>query len=174
MKPATGLQKAKELSTFKLAPRGDVFERMQEIYDDIARRAFEIFEGGGRVFGRDLDNWLRAESEILQPMKIDLTDTGDSFRVQAEVPGFKLEELEVTAEPQSLTIIGRHETKEESQKDKKVVYSERQADRVLRMIELPEPVVCENVSATLKDGVLELELPKAAPPKKVKIEPKAA
>ncbi len=42
------------------------------------------------------------------------------------------------------------------------------------MIDLPAEVDTGKVTATLKDGVLELEMRKAAPAKKVKIEPKAA
>jgi hypothetical protein len=33
--------------------------------DDIARRAFEIYEREGRQDGKDLENWLRAEAELL-------------------------------------------------------------------------------------------------------------
>jgi HSP20 family protein len=175
MKAATAMQPIKETTTFNLAPRGDVFDRMQEIYDDIARRAFEIFETNGHVFGNDLENWLRAESEVLHPTKIELSDNGEVFKIQAEVPGFKPEELEISAEAESLTITGKHETKkEEGKSGERVVYSERSADRVLRVIELPESIVPEKVKATLKNGVLELEMPKAQPAKKFKIELKAA
>lgn len=174
MKPATAIQPVKEAAPFRFAPQGDVFKRMQEIYGDIARRAFEIFETDGRVFGRDLDNWLRAEAEILRPTKIDLTDTGEVFKVRAEVPGFKPEELEISAGPETLTITGKHETKEESKNGERVVYSERRADRVLRVVEFPEAIVPEMVKATLKNGVLELEIPKAQPAKKFKVELKAA
>ena len=33
-------------------------------YDDIARRAYQIYEREGRVAGRDLENWLAAEAEL--------------------------------------------------------------------------------------------------------------
>jgi len=35
-------------------------------YDDISRRAFEIWDATGRQPGHDLENWLRAESELRQ------------------------------------------------------------------------------------------------------------
>ncbi len=34
-------------------------------HDDIARRAREIYERSGRIPGRDLENWLEAESQLL-------------------------------------------------------------------------------------------------------------
>jgi HSP20 family protein len=174
MKSATAMAAAKQPSFLKLTPKEDLFDRMREIYDDIGRRAFEIFESNGRAFGRDLDNWVQAESEVLHPTRIEIFDTGDSFKVQAEVPGFKPEELEISADPQSLTITGKRRATEERKNGGKVVYSERRADEVLRVVQLPEPVVPDKVTARLTNGVLELEMPKAAPVKKIKIEPKAA
>ncbi len=35
-------------------------------YEDISRRAFEIWDATGRQPGHDLENWLRAESELRQ------------------------------------------------------------------------------------------------------------
>jgi HSP20 family protein len=94
--------------------------------------------------------------------------------VRAEVPGFTTNDLEVSVEPECLTITGKRETKEEREKEGKVVYSERCADEILRVIDLPAAVDPTKVTATLKDGVLDLEMPKAAPAKKIKVEPKTA
>jgi HSP20 family protein len=90
------------------------------------------------------------------------------------VPGFTSKDLEVSVEPECLTITGKREMKKEDQKEGKTVYSECSADEILRIIDLPAPVDTAKVTATLKDGVLELNMPKAAPPKKIKVEPKAA
>ena len=38
-------------------------------HDEIARRAREIFERNGRIPGRDLENWLEAESQLLSARK---------------------------------------------------------------------------------------------------------
>jgi HSP20 family protein len=174
MKPATAMQPIREFAPLKLTPREDVFDRMQEIYDDISRRAFEIFESNGCVVGRDLDNWFRAESEVLNPTRIEIFDTGETLKIQAEVPGFKPEELEICADAQSLTITGKRMATEEGKNGSKVVYSERRADEVLRVVQFPEPVLPDKVTARLSNGVLEVEMPKAAPAKRIKIEPKAA
>lgn len=174
MKPqATAIQPAKEEASLKLLSFGDVFERMHELYDQISRRAFEIFEDDGRTFGRDLDHWFKAESELLHPIHLDLTESRDAFAVRAEVPGFSPKELEISVEPRRLTITGKRETRGE-RKDEKSVYSERCADQLLRVLDLPAEVDTAKVNARLKDGVLELAMPKAAPAKKVRVEPKAA
>ncbi len=173
MKQATAIQPVREGMPLRVLSFDDLFERMHEIYDSIARRSFEIFESNGRTFGHDLDDWFKAESEVLHPVHIDISESDNALAVRAEVPGFNAKEVEVSVEPRRLTITGKRETKEE-RKEGKTVYSERCADQILRVIDLPTEVDTSKVTATLKDGVLEFALPKAAPAKKVRIEPKAA
>jgi len=68
-------------------------------------------------------------------------------------------------------ITGKHEAKEESKKGK-TIYSERCAKEIMRVVHLPAEVDSSKVNATLKDGVLNIELPKVAPAKTVRVEPK--
>jgi HSP20 family protein len=160
---------AKEPTSFKPVPK----DNLSEIYNSIAQRAFEIFEDNGSVFGSDLENWLQAESELLHPVHVNVVDEGESLNVRAEVPGFTTKDLEVSVEPECLTITGKRATKQKCEKEGKPVYSECCADQILRVIDLPAAVDTAKVTATLNDGVLELEMPKAAPPKKIIVQAKA-
>lgn len=162
------------IATLKQTEFEKILDRMHEMQEVIARRAFELFEKGGGIFGRDLDDWFRAESELLHPVNIRIAETEEGLKVEAEVPGFKAEELEVSVEPRRLTITGKREAVKEEKKKGKTIYSEREAERVMRSINLPVEVNAENVSAVLKDGVLEFTLPKAVPGRKITIEKKAA
>lgn len=162
------------IAPFRATEFENIFNRLQEIQKMISHRAFELFEEGGRIFGRDLDDWFRAESELLHPVNVSIEETEEGLRVEAEVPGFKAEELEVSVEPYRLTITGKREAGKEEKKKEKVVYSERSSERILRVIDLPVEVNTDRVSAVLKDGMLEFTMPKAAPAKKISIEQKAA
>ncbi|MBZ5642464.1 MAG: Hsp20 family protein [Acidobacteriia bacterium] len=166
-------QPAKTSPPVKQTETANVFDRLQQSYDSIARRAFEIFEYNGRWFGHELDDWLRAESEALQPVHLDVTETDEALTVRAEVPGFATNELDITVEPRRLTIAGNHESKEETTKGK-TIYSERSTKEILRSFELPAEVDGPKATATLKDGILNIELPKAAHAKTVRVEAKAA
>jgi HSP20 family protein len=170
---ATAMQPAKGPVPVKQSPRGDVLDQIQQTYDSIARRAFEIFSDNGRWLGHELDDWFRAESELLHPVHLEIAETDDNLTVRAEVPGFSTKELEINLEPRKLTISGKHEAQEESKKGK-TIYSERCAKEILRVVDLPTEVDSSKVSAILKDGVLSIELPKAAHAKTVRIEPKTA
>jgi HSP20 family protein len=170
---ATAMQPAKTSVPVKQTEAENVSDRIQQVYDSIARRAFEIFDANGRWFGSELEDWFLAESEILHPVHLELAESDDSLSVRAEVPGFSTKEVEINVEPRRLTITGKHEAKEEGKKGK-TIYSERCAKEILRSIDLPAEVDSSKVSATLKDGILSIELPKAAHAKTVRVEPKAA
>jgi HSP20 family molecular chaperone IbpA len=142
------------------------------LYDRIARRAFEIFDGDGRHHGHDLANWFQAEAEFLHPIHIEVSESPEALHMRAEVPGFKAEQLKVNVEPRRVTITGERESKEES-KTEKTIYSETCSDQILRVVDLSTAVDAEKAKATLKDGMLALDMPKAAPAKTVKVEPKA-
>jgi HSP20 family protein len=170
---ATAMQETKKPSPTKPTESETALDRFQQVYDSIARRAFEIFDSNGRWLGHDLADWFQAESEILHPVHLEISETNEALNVRAEVPGFTSKELDINVEPRRLTITGKHETKEESKKGK-TIYSERCANEILRAIDLPAEVESSKVTATLKDGVLNIELPKAAQAKTVRVEAKAA
>lgn len=167
------IKPAKGDAPIKLRDLDQMMDRMHKMYSSIANRAFEIFENKGRIFGRDLEDWFRAESELLHPVQITIQETEEGLTVEAEVPGFSTEELEVNVEPRRLTITGERVTQKE-QTEGRTIYSERRANKILRVVDLPVEVDSAKVTATLKDGVLSFNLPKAAPAKKVHIETKAA
>jgi len=172
MSPQTATQPAREAIQVKPSASSEVLDRIQQTYDAIARRAFEIFNNNGRWLDHGLEDWLRAESELLHPVHLEMKESDDSLTVRAEVPGFNIKELEINVEPNRLTIVGKHEAQEEKKKAK-TIYSERCANEILRVVELPAPVDSSKASATLKDGILSIELPKAAHAKTVRLEPKA-
>lgn len=157
----------------RLTPIDDIFDQVNEMYNAIARRAFEIFDGRGRQSGNDLDDWTRAESELFHPAHLDISETDDAFTVHAEVPGFRAEELHVSLEARRLTIIGNRQA-EGSPKQSKTIYRESCCNEIFRALDLPADVDASKATAALKDGLLELTLPKAAPARKIPVEPKVA
>jgi len=169
LKSSAAVQPAKEIAAVRALPPGDLFERVQETYNAIARRAFEVFEGRGRTDGHDLEDWFRAESELLHPLHLDVAETDQTVTVQAEVPGFNAKDLEVSLEPHHLIIIGKRAMKEE-RKTRKTLYSEHCSNQLFRSIDLPTDVDSSRVTVTLKNGVLELVMPKVEKAIKIPVE----
>ena len=137
----------------------DVFAHLDDLYNSIAKRAFELFDGNGKTFGHDVEDWLKAEAELLHPVHLSLTEDDNVIAVEAEVPGFTEKDLAVNVEPQRITISGKRETSEEKKKGKSI-RCECHSDEILRVVDLPASVDADKSTATLKNGVLNLRLPK--------------
>ena len=150
-----------------------LYDYMNELSNKIAQRAFSFFEDEGWIHGRDLDHWLKAESEFLNPVSVELSQSDTELAIRAEVPGFSEKDLEIGVEPERLFIKGKAEKKSEEKK-KRTIYSEVFSNEIFRSISLPSEIDPEKVTAVLKNGVLDITMAKAVPAKKVAVTAKAA
>jgi HSP20 family protein len=99
---------------------------------------------------------------------LDMSETEEGYLVEAAVPGLKPEDLEITVENNVLTLKG--ETRQQAE-DKKRNYHriERRFGSFQRTIGLPTTVKADAIKASLSDGILRLEIPKAEEVKPRKI-----
>jgi HSP20 family protein len=91
--------------------------------------------------------------------RIDLFEGPASFLLQAEVPGAKLEDIEVLLDDEGLEIRGAKKT--DVPEGFEARFSERVATEFSRKFALGAKVDASGVTATLKDGVLTVTVPKA-------------
>jgi HSP20 family molecular chaperone IbpA len=149
----------------------ELFEHTQDVFNLIARRAFEAFESRGYVHGNDREDWFLAESELLTPVKFHLSESGEQLRASAEVPGFNRGEIKVSLEPHRLSISGKTEPREDH-KSEKQTHSFRPAQLMFCVIDLPTEVDLSKAKATFNDGALGVVMPKVAPAKSIRAETK--
>ena len=159
-KSAAAVQSAPSRPPVKTGKTESVTERINRLYDAIARRAYELFEGEGRVDGNDVRHWLQAEKEFLFPVSLNLEENAGDVVVRASVPGFNAGELEVNVEPRRVIITGKRGSKKET-KESESQLTEESSEEIMRTLDLPCDVDAGKVSATLKEGVLSIFLPKA-------------
>jgi HSP20 family protein len=169
----TATQTALEPIEVKIVEPQTLVERLNKLSERISRRAYELFESNGSTFGHDLEDWFKAESEILQPFDLRIKEKNDSLTIEAQVPGFTVRDLEVSLEPWRLTISGQKETKEE-QKSADATYQERSSEQLLRVIDLPSEIDSAKARATLKNGLLEITIPKSTKAAAATVQVKAA
>lgn len=93
---------------------------------------------------------------------IDLQDRGDHYVLTAELPGFDKKDVEVKVSDNALELKGEKRS-EKQNKNKGGAQRQNSCSFVQRYTTLPEEVVSERVSGTMKNGVLELKLPKREP-----------
>jgi HSP20 family protein len=146
---------------------------MNQISEMVRRRAYEFFDSRGCRGGDDLGDWFRAEAELLRPVPVDIVDTQTQLTVRAELPGFNEREIEVGVEPR-LLLISASTQGPSPRATEATVYSERSWSEVFRSIELPTEIEPSKVTATLKDGLLQITLPKVAVGEPLKVKVQAA
>jgi HSP20 family protein len=98
----------------------------------------------------------------------DLIDTGKEYQICAEVPGIPKDKLEVTITKDGIEISGKTETETEREEEKEFLVRERSYREIYKSLSFPQEVLPEKAEATLKDGVLEVKIPKKAPSPKPK------
>lgn len=103
---------------------------------------------------------------------IDVSENENEYRIKAEIPGVKKEDLGVTVQDGVLTINAESKYEDEEKKDGRVIRQERRYGKFVRSVRLGDDVDASNVQAEYKDGVLELNLPKLeeVKPKKISVD----
>jgi HSP20 family protein len=101
---------------------------------------------------------------------INVTDDADAVRVEAEMPGIRPENLDISVMGKTLTLRG--ERKLEEVENAGYHRRERRGGCFHKAVTLPNEVNSEKIAATFKDGVLRLVLPKAehAAPKRITVQ----
>ncbi len=95
--------------------------------------------------------------------RVDISQDNDKIVVDAELPGFKKENLKISLEDNILTISG--EKKDNRTEEEKAEYCrcERKYGSFSRSFTLPEKINPDEVDAAFEDGVLRIVLKKAVP-----------
>ncbi|MCF6092487.1 Hsp20/alpha crystallin family protein [Microaerobacter geothermalis] len=123
--------------------------RSGSLLDEMKRELNEFFN-------EDLMGFKGAK----QP-KVDVLERNDAYVVKADLPGMKKDQLEISFDHGILTIKGNHNEETETSGER-FLYKERKASSFIRQLPIGENVVEENISASYKDGVLEIVLPKSS------------
>ena len=114
---------------------------------------------------RDIENFERAffgPSSARAPFAVDIRETPDAFLIEADLPGFKKEDLHVEIENDTLTIRAeRHSAAENKENGSAYVHQERSWGVYERSFDV-SGVEADSISASYDGGVLTLTLPKKA------------
>ena len=118
--------------------------RMNELLDD--------------AFGRSRTLSSSANTEWYPP--VDILESPDSYLIRAELPGMKKEDVDLRVQEGTLTLSGERKFDEPASG---VEYhrAERVAGKFSRSFYLPQTIKQDGITATFRDGSLEVHVPKA-------------
>jgi HSP20 family protein len=104
---------------------------------------------------------IAAEGGTAAPrMKLEVSEQAEAFKVLAEVPGVKKDEIQVTIDGDQVTISTEVRKEKDVKEGERVVHSERYYGKVARSFRLGYELDESKAQAKYTDGVLELVLPK--------------
>ncbi len=100
---------------------------------------------------------------------VNIYDDGETFLVRAEIPGVDKDSLEITARGEQLAIRGERVVKT-AEGSASYHRREREGGRFRRVVSLPQRVDADKVSATYREGVLEVTFPRVSEEKPRRIQ----
>jgi len=132
----------------------DIHSEMNHVFDNVF---------GGTLHRAETRRWDWAPA-------VDISEVGDNVEIRAEIPGVSEEDVHVSVTDDVLTLRG--EKKQDSSEDRGSFHRvERSYGSFQRTFTLPKDLQTENITATFKNGVLTVSIPKAekAKPKEIEI-----
>ena len=135
-------------------------------------QAVDPFESMQREFDSMLNRFLgprESDGGYLAPYPVDVREDTDHIYVEAELPGYRKEDVDLTLENQTLTITAERKGEEQKKQSGDWLLHERRYSRFMRSFTLPPTVDEQTVNAKLTDGVLTITLNKREETKPRKI-----
>jgi len=116
----------------------------------------------------DLGDWFRGlrlrpvqrDFEVDPSVKLEVAEEDKVYRITAEIPGVKKEDIQVSVDGNRVAISAEVKREKEERKGEKLIRSERCYGKVSRSFSLDEEVDQAGAEARYTDGILHLTLPK--------------
>jgi HSP20 family protein len=126
-------------------------------FDELRDMQMQINHLFGDMFGRIGDKGTEARELPWEPL-VDVVEGDDEFLFKFDLPGMKLDEIQVTVEGDFLVISGERQWEVDEEK-KRVHRVESHYGSFRRELRLPHKVDPDRVKATFNKGVLEVRMP---------------
>jgi HSP20 family protein len=154
-----------------LRTQWDLFEDLRSAQDERNQHQMNrLFEQALGLHGQ----WQPAAmgSSPAWAPALDISERKDAYLITVELPGVKMDDLEITLEDGMLTIQGERQVTNDAS-EQQFHRVERRYGAFRRAITLPTHVQADAVEASVEGGVLEILVPKAeeAKPKRIEVRP---
>lgn len=126
---------------YSMIPFGRNMNSLDRMFDEFERSFFPTQRGQVPAF------------------RTDIKDEGDHFLLQADLPGFHKEDIDLHIQDNVLTITANHEEKVENKEEGKYLCRERRVGSFARSFDI-SGIQEDAISAAYDNGVLSLTLPK--------------
>ena len=117
-----------------------------------------------RIAGWPFDLWsdyapVRRASNAPFKLGVDVIQNPDNYTIEASLPGFSAEDIDVTVDDGVLRIVATNSS-DEAPENSRYLVRERRYGKYFRALRVPDGVDVDSATTGYKDGVLRIELPK--------------
>lgn len=131
---------------------------------------FNLHDQMDQLFNQTFNQTLMPAGAQTVSLPLDIRQTDEAYFIEASVPGFSPDEVEVTLDENVLTIRGERKTEKDETKGG-YVRRERRQTSVFRQVGLPSEVKAEEITASFENGILTVMVPRAqkAQPRRIEV-----
>jgi len=116
-----------------------IADEINDMYDQITKRAYEIFRQRGGTASLDLEDWLTAERELLFKPEVDVEDNDLTLTVRVRVGKVRPLEMQLLLSPDAMVIQAGHSAT---------------AKRMFRTVQFPRRIDVQKAEVKYEDGYL--------------------
>ena len=102
----------------------------------------------------------RPNLDVPLKLGVDVAHNAERYTIEASLPGFDPEKIDVTVDDGVLRIVAKNESEETKENDRYLV-RERRSGRFYRALRIPDGVDIDAATTSYKNGILEIKLPKS-------------
>jgi HSP20 family molecular chaperone IbpA len=139
----------------ELTTRDSILDELDQLHADVRRRAYELFRTHEQLWIGALEDWLRAERELVWRPAVELRQRENEFELVAAVAGVEPKDLDIQVTSRDILIKakGEHQHRPETSA---VHLCEFNRGKLFRSIHLPDRIDPDSVKAEYRHGLLRL------------------
>ena len=122
-----------------------LLEEIESISANIRRKAYELFLMRGDSPGSDVDDWLKAERQLMWLPETELSEKEKEFQVRIHIEGLEANDIHIIALPNSILLHAGPKAREA---------------KFFQRLDFKAPVNLDRVTAKLDKGILQVVVPK--------------
>jgi HSP20 family molecular chaperone IbpA len=132
-----------------------VFAQIERRLEKVRRRAFELYQMRGCEPGRSVEDWLKAEREVLGWPPLETQENDQEFEFQVPLDDFDVSQVTIIVTPSEIIVHAKTEA-ERQEEEAGARSGQFAATEIYRRIELAQPIKTERTRAIFDKGALRI------------------
>jgi len=144
----------------QMTHKESIVDQVEEMEEQIARRAYDLFLERGAPWGDRWADWFAAEREVVRRPAVNLREQDGVYTVSASLAGFDPQDIRVDITPDDM-VITADAARPATAGHGHLHMAELAGERVFRLVHFPRPVDISKARGEYRNGLLIVSAPLA-------------